>query len=71
MNSVSHKADSLPERELPPAMIRLLPVEYLQDTIQPQNNATPVYVFGSLEEASANVDVTRHNAIVHENSSMD
>ena len=71
MNVVRQKAESLPGNDVPPEMMRLLPVDDSQDQIQPQKNATPASMLGSIEEASDNLDVTRHNAVVYEKGSMD
>ena len=71
MNAVRQKAEALPDSDVPPETIRLLPADDLKDNIQLQKNATPVSSSGSMEKASASLDVTRCNAVVNERRNMD
>ena len=71
MEAVREKAKGLPEEDVPPEIIRLLPLDDLQDKIRPQKNATPVSMPHNLEEAAENLEVTRCNGVVNEKSSMD
>ena len=42
MVSVRNRAKELPEDDLPPEIIRMLPPDKAHDKLQPNKNATPV-----------------------------
>ena len=65
------KAKDLPDKVVPPEIIKLLPLDGLLDRIQIQKSATPVATPGTLEEAAANIDTMRPNGVVLEKSSHD
>ena len=70
MKEVHRKAQELPEDDVPPEIIRLLPLDDLQDKIQLQKSATPVPIAKTVEEAISHLDVVKPNAVVNENSSQ-
>ena len=52
MDNVFAKSAALPENDVPPEIIRLLPQDGLLDKIEVQQNATPVPIAKSVEEAA-------------------
>ena len=71
MEAVKKRAEALPVDDVPPEIIRLLPLDGAHDKMQPNKNATPVSGEGSLDQMRKNFDVPRYNAVVHEKSSLD
>ena len=57
--------------DVPPEIIRLLPLDVAHDKMQPNKNATPVSGEGSLDQVRKNFDVLRYNAVVNAKSSFD
>ena len=70
MAEVEKNAESLPVKDIPPEIIRYLPLDDLQDKIQPQKSATPVPVARTVEEAVAHVNMAKPNAVMNESSSQ-
>ena len=71
MEAVKKRAEALPEDDVPPEIVRLLPLDGAHDKMQPNKNATPVSGEGSLDQVRKNVDVLRLNAIVNEKTRLD
>ena len=71
MDAVRERAKGLPEDDVPPEIIRLLPLDGAHDKLQPNKNATPVSGEGSLDDVRKNLEVLRYNAVVNERSSLD
>ena len=70
MASVSINAEALPLNDVPPEIIRLLPLDDLQDKIQIQKAATPVPIARNVVEAGKQLCVSKPNAVVNEHSSQ-
>ena len=71
MDAVRERAEGLPEDDVPPEIIRLLPLDGAHDKLQPNKNATPVSGEGNLDDVRKNLEVLRYNAVVNEKSSLD
>ena len=71
LNDVKERAKALPENDIPPEIVRLLPLDSAHDKLQPNKNATPVPREGTLEEVQGNMNVFRINAVVSEQSTSD
>ena len=71
LEDVKKRAQALPENDIPPEIVRLLPLDNAHDKVQPNKNATPVRRGGSLEQVQNNLSVLRMNAVVSENSTFD
>ena len=71
MNDDIAKDSALPERDVPPEIVRLLPLDDLQDKIEVQKSATPVPIPASAEEACALLDTKKINTVVNEKSCED
>ena len=71
MNEVIAKSAALPKNDVPPEIIRLLPLNDLQDNIDLQNDQTPVPTAGSVEEACDLLDTKKINALENERSTGD
>ena len=71
MNEVIAKSADLPEHDGPPEIIRLLPLDELQDNIWFTTNATPIPIAKTVEEAGEILETTKMNAVVNERSSED
>ena len=70
MDKVQENAKALPIKDIPPEIIRYLPLDDLQDKIKIQQNPTPVPIARNVEEAGDHVNMTKPNAVVLENSSQ-
>ena len=70
MAKVVEKARSLPEGDVPPEIIRLLPLDQAHDALQPNKNATPVQGEVAMSEVSKEMACTRINGVVGEASSF-
>ena len=68
MNEVIAKASALPVHYVPPEIVRLLPLDNLQDQVEVQKSATPVPTPASVEEACALLETKNIHAAVNENS---
>ena len=68
---VKERAKALPENDIPPEIVRLIPLDSAHDKLQPNKNATPVRREGNLEEVKDNMNVFRMNAVVSEQSTGD
>jgi hypothetical protein len=42
LDDVKERARALPENDIPPEIVRLLPLDNAHDNLQPNKNATPV-----------------------------
>ena len=71
MNEVIAKSAALPENDVPPEVIRLLPEDDLLNKIKKQKHATPTPIARTVEEACAILETTKMNAVVNERSSED
>ena len=71
LEDVKKRAQALPENDIPPEIVRLLPLDNAHDKVQPNKNATPVRRGGSLEQVQKNLSVLRMNAVVSEKSTLD
>ena len=71
LEDVKQRAQALPENDIPPKIVRLLPLDNAHDKLQPNKNATPVRKEGNLDEARKNLSVLRMNAVVSEKSTCD
>ena len=71
LEDVKERAKALPENDIPPEIVRLLPLDNAHDNLQPNKNATPVRREGNLEEVKDNMNVFRMNAVVSEQSTGD
>ena len=60
MNEVIARASALPEHDVPPEIVRLLPLDKLQDKLEVQKSATPVPTPASVEEACALLGEEEH-----------
>ena len=67
MNEVIAKPFALPEHDVPPEIVRLFPLDELQDKIEVQKSATPIPTLASVEEAFALLDSKSINAVFNEN----
>ena len=56
---VKKRAQALPENDIPPEIVRLLPLDNAHDKLQRHKNATPVCREGSLDEVQKNLSVLR------------
>ena len=59
VKEVIAKYFALPERDVPPQIVRLLPLDKLQDKIGVQKSATPVPTPASVEEPCALLDTKK------------
>ena len=66
MNEVIAKYSALPARDVHPEIVRLLPLDKLQDKIEVQKSATTAPTPATVEEACALLDTTNINAVVDE-----
>ena len=71
MNEVIAKAATLPEHDVPPEMIRLLPEDDLLSKIEVHTNQTFVPIAKSVEEASEMLETKKMNVVVNERSTED
>ena len=71
LEDAKKRAQALPENDIPPEIVRLLPLDNAHDKVQPHKNATPVRRGGSLEQVQNNLSVLRMNAVVSEKSTFD
>ena len=71
LEDVKQRAQALPENDIPPEIVRLLPLDNAHDKLQPNKNATPVRREGSLDEVQKNLSVLRMSAVVFEKSTFD
>ena len=71
MHEVIAKASALPEHDVPPEIVRLLPLDMLQDEIEVQKSATPAPTPASVEEACALLETNKINAVVNEKRCQD
>ena len=71
MDQVERNARALPENVVPPEIIRLLPLDELQDKIQMQKSATPVPIARDMQEVSDHLKVLKPNAVVSEKSTQE
>lgn len=71
MGIVKARAEKLPENDVPPEMIRLLPLDASHDKILPNKNATPVVGEESLVGLAEDMESRRMNAVVCERSCED
>eukprot|EP00959_Pyramimonas_sp_CCMP1952_P197146 4122876-Pyramimonas_sp.AAC.1 len=71
MEEVRKKAAELPDGEVPPEIMRLVPLDNALDKIQMQKAATPVPRPDGLHEAAEILEATKGNAVVLEKSSFD
>ncbi|CAK0825765.1 unnamed protein product [Prorocentrum cordatum] len=71
MEEVRKKAAELPDGEVPPEIMRLVPLDNELDNIQTQKAATPVPRPDGLQEAAEILETTKGNAVVLEKSSFD
>ena len=56
---------------MPPEIVRLLPLDKLQDKIEVQKSATPAPTPAGVEQACALSETKRINAVVNEKSCQD
>ena len=66
MHEVIAKVFALPEHDVPPEIVRLLPSEKLQHKIDVRKSATPAPTPASVEEACALSETKKINAVVNE-----
>ena len=66
LEDVKKRAQALPENDIPPEIVRLLPLDNAHDKLQPNKNATPVRREGRLDEVLKNLSVLRMSAVVYE-----
>ena len=71
MTEVRERAGSLPEDDVPPEIIRMLPIDGAHEKLQPNKNATPVVGEKSEEDLAKDLQLRRLNAVVCERSSHD
>ena len=71
MNEVVAKSVALPEHDVSPEIVRLLPLGDLQDKMDLQKNATPAPTPASVEEACALLEAKKFHAVVNERSRED
>ena len=71
MNEVRERAKGLPEDDVPPEMIRMLPLDGSHEDLQPNKNATPVVGFKPPEKTGEDMEMRRFNAVVCERSCHD
>ena len=71
LEDVKKRAQALPENDIPPEIVRLLPLDNAHDKLQPNKNATPVRREGSLDDVQKNLSVLRMSAVVSEKSTFD
>ncbi|CAK0901015.1 unnamed protein product, partial [Prorocentrum cordatum] len=71
MEDVRKKAAELPDGEVPPEIMRLVPLDNELDKIQMQKAATPVPRPDGLQEAAEILETAKGNAVVLEKSSFD
>ena len=64
MEAVRERAAALRADDVPPEMIRLLPLDRAHDKLQHNKNGTPVSGDGNVDEVRKNLDVLRYNAVV-------
>ena len=69
MCAVRERAKHLPEDDVPPELIRWLPLDASHDKVLPNKTATPVSGEMSLEEIAQCMEMRRFNAVVCERSS--
>ena len=66
LEDVKKRVQALPENDIPPEIVRLLPLDSAHDKLQPNKNATPVRREGRLDEVEKNLSVLRMSAVVSE-----
>ena len=71
MHMVQDRARMLPEDDIPPEIIRMLPFDGAHDQLQPNKNATPVVGSKSENDIAEELETRRFNAVVCERSSYD
>ena len=71
MNEVIAKASALHDHDEPPEIVRLLPLDKLQDNIEVQKSATPAPTPASVEEACALLEMKKQNAVENEKRCQD
>ena len=68
MIEVIAKASAIPEHDVPPEIVRLLPLDKLQNKIEVQKSGTPISTPASVEEACAFLVTKKLNALFNEKS---
>ena len=71
IRAVQDRAIALPEDDIPPEIIRMLPADNSHDKLQPNKNATPVVGAKSEHDISEEMENRRINAVVCERSCHD
>ena len=66
MDDVERRARVLPKDEVPPEIVKLLPLHQLLAEQHIQKSATPVSTPQSVQEAAAHLEVLRWNGVVLE-----
>ena len=69
MAAVTVKAAGLPDNDVPPEIVRLLPLDKAHNELQPNKNATPVQGAVDYDEIGKEMACTRISGVVGEASS--